>query len=707
MKNFFRISFLLMAYISLLDNINVSELHAMQSLYRIDKSESNFYDNYTLLNVIGKGTNSTIFLSKNTQGDVFAVKKYEVAGEEIIDFLNQNGIRADTFITQLAQNELQMGQLTDHSNIVKIKEVFFENCTAYVVMDHIEGQPFDSNHKYTSETRVAFMQQFLSAIEHLLLRNIIATDLSLRNIQVSSKGSRLILMDLGKNEMIMHNSKMSVGDYVEMIEHNLQSLGGESAEVLDSIKHFPLKSLTEETLSPVHVRGLISWIEALQKELATPFNLNNTLCEDSANKVLAAHTQLQPQYPDHISFNTAQHSKFLAYSIIAANVLQKFNPGKYPGSYLQNTHTLRYPHEHLPKSLKDLFRLQPVREDYDTASSLVAEALISVSPSLKERESDESAWAIFKNNERKGDVADYICNFFESEKVSPVHFRSQIREIVKETPKSHEGLIYNFFIPKNAPLHKAIYLSEPYGIPIGDPLLRNNILSFYEKYEQGLVQEENSQLRFLPSALNPENNFDLTKIKSFRFTTIPQEQLTAYIKKIGRVVNKIYQDHLEEMLQLTALASEVERLPNFNERQKGYQKLCYRHLYRRDIQLALYYWHKMDDQSSLKVNYLPGIISCLLNQNQLIQAEHYFQQYEPTILHKEQIVARFALIYIERNDRSMLDSMLKKLSESNLKNYILILAGSFYPEYRQECVSEAFEIPMSDGELINLAQPLD
>jgi hypothetical protein len=465
--------------------------------------------------------------------------------------------------------------------------------------------------------------------------------------------------------------------------------------------------LREETISPAHVKVLISWIEALQQELSTPLNLNNTFSEDSADKVLTVHTQLQSQHPNHISFNTAQHSKFLAYSLIAANVLKKFSPGKYPDSYLQNTHILRYPCEHLPKSLEDLFQLLPMRDDYDTASSLVGDALISVSPSLKENESEESAWGIFENNERKGNVADYIFKFFESEKVSPSHFRNRIKAIVKGAPKSDKGLIYNFFIPKDVPLHRAVYLSKPYGIPIGDPLSQDNLLSFYEQYEQGLVEEENPQLRFLPSALIYENNFDLTKVKSYRFTTIPLGQLEAYTKKIEQIVDEIFKDHLEEMLQLAVLASEVEKQPNLNERQKGYQELCYRHLCRRDIQLVLYYWHKIDDQSSHKFSYLPGIITCLLNKNQLIQADHYFQQYESKLMHKEQLIARFALAYIERDNRTMLDSMLKKLSNSSVKKFILVLAGSRYPEYAQENIPEDLESLISDDELINLAQPLD
>jgi len=683
--------------------MNITSLHASRFLYRIDNKESNFYENYTLLNEIRKGTYSSVFLSKDSQGQLVAVKKYAITDEKIIDLLRQKGICVDAYIKQLAEKELQIGQLTDHPNIVKIREVFFENSTAYVVMDYVEGKTFNCFEKFSLETRVTLMQQFLSAIEHFLLRNIIIDNLCSENILISPDSTRLTFVDLGGNKIINNDAEMFVGHYLEMIENMLIIFGGDAAKVLDNCKYLLPTTLWEETISPAHVRVLVSWVKAVQKELSTPLNINNTFYEDSTDKILAAHTHLQSQYPHHISFNTAQHSKFLAYSLIATCVLKKFSPGKYPDSYLHNTHVLRYPCDNLPKSLEELFQLLPLRDDYDTASSLVGDALISVSPSLKETEGEESAWAIFANNERKSSVADYINKFIESEKVSPVHFRKRIKAVVKKAPKSNEGLIYIFFIPTDTPLYKAVYLSQPYGIPIGDPLSMNNLLDFYERYRQGLVEEKNSQLRFLPSALIPENNFDLTKIKSYRFTTIPIEQLSCYTKKIDKVVSKIFEDHLEEMLQLAALASEVEVQLNPLEKQRGYRKLCYRHLCRRDIQLALYYWHKIDDQNPNKFSYLPGIIACLLKKSQLIHADHYFQKYEAQLIHKEQLIARFALTYIEQDNRLKFDFMLKKLSESRIKQFLLVLVGSRYPEYAQENVPEDLENLMSDDELIDLA----
>ena len=48
--------------------------------------------------------------------------------------------------------------------------------------------------------------------------------------------------------------------------------------------------------------------------------------------------------------------------------------------------------------------------------------------------------------------------------------------------------------------------------------------------------------------------------------------------------------------------------------------------------------------------------------------------------------------------------MLKRLSDSSIKKFILYLASSRYPEYTQENIPEDLNL-MSDDELINLAQP--
>lgn len=240
-------------------------LDASQSLYRVDNREADFHENYTLLNAIGTGTYSTIFLSENSEGEVVVIKKYAITDKALLDLFEQNGIDVDAYIKRLAEKELYIGQLTDHPNIVKIREVFFGEGAAYVVMDYVEGQTFDSFGDNSTEARVILAQQFLSAIEHFLLRNIMIDDLWSENILISSDGTHLTLIDLGGLEIIDNDADMPLEHYLVMIEEMLVSLWDGSAMALENCKH--LLPLREEPLSLTHVSALVTWIEALQQEL--------------------------------------------------------------------------------------------------------------------------------------------------------------------------------------------------------------------------------------------------------------------------------------------------------------------------------------------------------------------------------------------------------------------------------------------------------
>lgn len=657
------------------------------------------FKNYTFIKEIGKGTHSTVLLAKDIKGKKVAIKKYSITDPKLVRLLKQNGIRVERYLQQLAEKELKIGQLTDHPNIVKVKEAWLENSAAYVAMEYVEGKTFNQCEKYPLEISKFLMQQLLSAIEHLLLRNIIVDDLWTGNILISEVG-HLTLIDLG-GTTIIDDAQLPLEHYQEMVENILGDLGGEAAYVLDRCEHLLPAPLKKEKINITHLKSLVIWVKAIQKELSSPTHLNNTISQSSAEKILFQHRLLQVQYPNHLSFNTGQHSNFLVYSLIAEEVLRQFSPGKYPDHFLQNMHFLRYPHEGLPKNLEAMFKLLPVREDFDTASTLVGNALISVSPSLQEAESEESAWAIFEKNERKADVTIFLNHIFESEKISPIHFRTRIKSLLKERPKSSEGLIYNFFIPIEAPLHKAIYLSEPYGIPRGDPLLSTTLRDFYTKYQHGLVEETNAQFRFLPSALISENGFNLEEIRSYRFTTIESEKLHSFAKLTEEMVSAIFDSHFEEMVNLAALSSATVRLKSSSERQKGYQKICYHHLLRRDIQLALYYWYKIDEPNQF--SYLPGIIICLLKRGQIDEAYQFFLEYEKHLMHRDQLIARFALTYFEQDNSVMFNTLLNKISDPQIRLFLMVIASARYPEYALEQIPEQLEALMSDDELIECA----
>ena len=200
---------------------NLLDLQAAQ----LEDKTPTFHDKYTLVQEIGKDTHSTVFLAINSHGEKVAVKRYEITDQDLIDLLQEHGMRVDDYVKQLALNELEIGKRTNHPHLVKIKEVWIESPAAYVVMDYIEGKVLDHPENYSPEMRIAFTQQLLSATQHLLLRNIIVDDLWSENMLISH-GTHLTLIDLGGNEWIGGETHLPVSHYVEMMEHVITNIGG-------------------------------------------------------------------------------------------------------------------------------------------------------------------------------------------------------------------------------------------------------------------------------------------------------------------------------------------------------------------------------------------------------------------------------------------------------------------------------------------------
>ncbi len=669
------------------------------------KIELQFNNKYKMIEEIGKGRGSTIFLFENDQKERVIVKKYAIEAGDC-DLFKTNKIAAEAYIRVLAQKEFDIGQRIDHPNIVEIKEVYFENPFAYIVMNYVEGRTLEECSQSSVREKCEIMDQFLNVVEHLLLRNVFVNNIGPKDFLISN-GNRLTLINLDCCKLIQKSAGVTLQHFINKIESLLFQMGGDLAsKAIDDSKKLISSKRREEKIQSDHTEKLITWIESLRKAFRTPLHLN-TVHAQSANHVLESYNRLRVEHSDYIAFNTSQHSKFLAYSLFASAIIKQFNPGRYPQTLLQNTHLIRYPFPNLPTNLEDLFKKYPLSDDYDTVSSEVANALLSGSPSLNENESEESAWGIFENNERgETDVAQYIYEIFESEGVSESLFKDDVKNIVKDkASKSKQGLIYTYFIPKTDPLNKAVYLSEKYGIPSGNPHAENTVTDFYQNYEQGEIVRDNSQLRLLfPALADSKNGFDLNQIKSYRFTTLSEKELKNYSEKIEKLVSKIFEDHIKKMLKLTQLAAETEVLEDESKQQKGFQKLCYKHLCRRDIKLALYYWNKLDEKNENRFSFLPGIIACLLKKGQFEQAFDYFEKFGDKILFQEQLAARFALYAIGKNDLSLLQSMLLKLSGSNLKNFVLLIASNKFTEYQQDGLDEEeMEGLMSESELIKIA----
>lgn len=89
-----------------------------------------------------------------------------------------------------------------HPNIVRVIDVFEANGTAYFVMDYVEGMPLSRFTLPMQEKRLMkYLDQMLSALDHVHSKGILHLDLKPGNIMIDSNDNA-ILIDFGASKLI-------------------------------------------------------------------------------------------------------------------------------------------------------------------------------------------------------------------------------------------------------------------------------------------------------------------------------------------------------------------------------------------------------------------------------------------------------------------------------------------------------------------------
>jgi len=222
----------------------------------------------TLIKKIGSGTWSKVYLCQKASGELFVMKKYCVKDEEEIAFLKENGLIPEVFTHYLGNKEEKIGQLSNHPNIVKIEQVVYEPDVAYVFMEFVEGETLGYFTSYSKESRHALVEQFLSAFEHLVSRNIILDDLWSENFILSEDG-HLTLIDLGGFDFFgdeFAEEAMSVKHYLHQIEHMIIQLGGDDGnKAIAECSQIIPKALRKEKLNLLHKECLLLWSASIRE----------------------------------------------------------------------------------------------------------------------------------------------------------------------------------------------------------------------------------------------------------------------------------------------------------------------------------------------------------------------------------------------------------------------------------------------------------
>lgn len=396
-----------------------------------------------------------------------------------------------------------------------------------------------------------------------------------------------------------------------------------------------------------------------------------TLHLSSPEEIFSRYDEQTAKFPEHISFVTAQSEKFLAYEIIARTVFEK----AHPESSHSNMCFIRYPSAKAPKDLDELFDRFPLREDYDTVSSSVARYLVAASPSLKEDDDNESALAMFRNNTRDGGIADFIGQIFKEEHIASDIYQERIRQLLEEAPRSEEGgVLTQIFLPKVPTLHKVVYHSHAYGIPVGGLENVKKVDLFFKEYSEGKVwgEEPVPQLRFLPSGLTEENGFNSGSVHIVRYTLAPSEALQIYAEKVKASVSRIFEEQNARNLELDQQVIEAFQ----DAKEESLIQLSKQHLACSDAIAAINIVNMISDENPQKPFCLTAAISGLIEQEECELAESAIFSEWNTLPQKNVLLARLALVYIDHGKMVKVNELLELFSESPQKNFILSICKS-------------------------------
>eukprot|EP01039_Chlorochromonas_danica_P000764 gene764-829_t len=170
----------------------------------VNSNEAEVERHYKFGRTLGQGTFATVkmatCLSDNTKWAVKIIKRSALTSED----------------EESLKMEIQILQLTNHPNIVSVKEVFYCKNYVYLVMDLMTGgELFDrivtKDHYSEQEAKLA-LSQIVMAVKYCHEKNIVHRDLKPENIlyQSTEENSALKLADFGLATLLRPNQLMNV-----------------------------------------------------------------------------------------------------------------------------------------------------------------------------------------------------------------------------------------------------------------------------------------------------------------------------------------------------------------------------------------------------------------------------------------------------------------------------------------------------------------
>ena len=142
---------------------------------------------FQIVGELGKGAHSTIYHIRRADNRQFALKVVPIDKKEHSKFYDQ------------AQNELRVGQMLDHANLVKIhtleafRDWLWRVKKVHLLIELVQGKTLDQTPRLTVPRLVQVFEKVAQGLMHMHRRNVYHADLKPNNIMISKAGTVKIL----------------------------------------------------------------------------------------------------------------------------------------------------------------------------------------------------------------------------------------------------------------------------------------------------------------------------------------------------------------------------------------------------------------------------------------------------------------------------------------------------------------------------------
>ena len=168
---------------------------------------------------------------------------YCIRNEENNDVLITNSEKRTEF-ERLVENQLNEGKklrMLNHPNIVRTRDIFKENNTAYMVMDYVDSLDLETiiceEGSVKTDVALKYITQILSALCHIHEQNQLHLDIKPSNILIRKNSDEAVLIDFGASQSYSSSGEI-IGRTSQLISAITRCYAPNEQADIDNLKHF-------------------------------------------------------------------------------------------------------------------------------------------------------------------------------------------------------------------------------------------------------------------------------------------------------------------------------------------------------------------------------------------------------------------------------------------------------------------------------------